>query len=162
MHGLNDYAIDSKGDSGSKVREASLESLEFFLTLCAKNKDDIVKNQDYMVKALGGVIQQSVERIDRTRNIAGRTLAKLLHNEFLDLDYIPCIKIVKEVFTKNKCKEIDWNLAYVTLPLFMSLLKLKEFRTNLLTGVVYSIGSLTESLVKPAISTFLKELKVSN
>jgi len=118
-----------------------------------------VDNSQLIVKCLGGIMQQAVERIDRTRSIAGKTLANLLHSRRLSLDCLESSARLRAVFSEKKCARIDWNLAHVTFPLFVSLLSLSEFRLSLLTGLVYSIGSLTESLVKPAVKSFLDELK---
>jgi len=161
LYGLQDYSIDSKGDSGSKVREASIQGLEFFVLLCAQHTagHSIVDDRQLMVKVLGGIMQQAVERIDRTRSIAGRTLASLLHSKSLSLKCLENGAKLRAVFTEKKCARIDWNLAHLTFPLFVSLLVLPEFRLSIVTGLIYSIGSLTESLVKPAIKSFLGELK---
>lgn len=160
LHGLADYSMDAKGDSGSKVREASIKALESFVLLCAEHKINyIINDKELLTQVLGGIMQQAVERIDRTRNIAGNSLTKLIHNEYLKLDHISYAKKLTSVFTEKICSDIDWNSANISFPLFLSLLVVKDLRIYLLTGVIYSIGSLTESLVKPAIHTFLKELK---
>ena len=158
--GLADYSIDSKGDSGSKVREASIKALEEFLLLCAQLKlDELTSNEALIKNILGGIMQQAVERIDRTRNIACRAFVNILHSKELKLESFDFVKLLHKVFTKQVCKSIDWNVAHVTFPLFVSLLSVKEFQRHLLTGLVFSIGSLTESLVKAAVSSFLKELQ---
>ena len=114
-----------------------------------------------MTKIIGGIVQQSVERIDRTRNIAGKSLFSLIHSEYLNLRVLPYSENLKTIFDKTKCSEIDWNLAHATFELFIQLLSVKELKLYLLKGIIYSIGSLTESLVKPATQILLKQLKVS-
>lgn len=160
LNGLMDYSIDSKGDSGSRVREASIEGLEFLSTLCANLKLSLINDSSLIEKILAGIIQQSVERIDRTRSIGGRAFASLLYNKNLELDKFEFVAKLKEVFAQSECEKIDWNLANVTIPLFVKFLRIKEFRLCVLTGLVYSIGSLTESVVKSATSSFVKELKL--
>ena len=159
LHGLNDYSIDSKGDSGSKVREASIEGLEALIITCAKlNLVNIINDQNILSRIFSGIVQQSVERIDRTRNLAGKAFYNLIYNKHLKLENIDFIGRVRSVFKKHACYLMDWHVAQVTLPLFIQLIYIKEFQTSLITGFVFSIGSLTESLVKSATSTFLKEL----
>jgi len=119
----------------------------------------LVDNSQLIVKCLGGIMQQAVERIDRTRNIAGNTLANVLHSRRLSLDCLESSARLRTAFSEKKCARIDWNLAHATFSLFVRLLALPEFRLSLLTGLVYSIGSLTESLVKPAVKSFLDKLK---
>jgi len=75
------------GEQQSKVREASIQALEFFLLLCAEHGAlSIVDNSQLIVKCLGGIMQQAVERIDRTRSIAGKMLANLSQSRRLSLD----------------------------------------------------------------------------
>ena len=67
---------------------------------------------------------------------------------------------MREIFTKSDCDTMDWHLGHLTLPLFIQLFRHKEFQDSLLIGFVYSIGNLTESMVKAAHTSFLKELKL--
>lgn len=161
LNGLTDYSSDSKGDSGSRVREASIEALETMLVLCARLELEQITNSSELVeKIFAGIIQQSVERIDRVRHTAAKTFASILFNESLNLDKFSFVSKLKSVFKKKECDSMDWNLAYVTLPLFIKFLNIKEFQDNLLMGIIYSIGSLTESVVKSSTSSLLKELKL--
>ncbi len=160
FYGLNDYSIDSKGDSGSKVREAAIEGLESFIELCGKYElTEIINNEEIMTNVIGKIMQQCTERIDRTRNLAGKSFSNIIHNKYLNLDYLPYIQEIRFVFKQSMCSLLDWNVAHTTFPLFVKLLNIKQFQINLLTGFIFSIGSLTESLVKSATSSFLKELK---
>lgn len=160
FQGLNDYSTDSKGDSGSRVREASIEALEFLTELCAKlNVKSVVGDEELMRRLFSGIIQQAVERIDRTRNIAGKVFANLLYNQHLQIDNFAFSSSLKKIFIRDECVSIDWNVAYVTLPLFIKLINVKPLQTSILIGFIYSIGSLTESLVKSATSSFMKEIK---
>jgi hypothetical protein len=161
FHGLNDYSIDARGDSGSKVRCASIHALESLTELVAKhNLVEFVNNEVLIVKIFASILQQAVERIDRMRSVAGRTLVNLLYNQYLNVDKFAFSSAIKSVFTKNKCARIDWNMAQETLPMFAKLFSIAEFQTNLLLGFIYSIGSLTETLVKAANSSLLKQLQL--
>jgi hypothetical protein len=160
FHGLRDYSIDSKGDSGSRVREVAIEGLEILIEMCSKyGLNNFSKNSELLTRILGGIMQQAVERIDRQRCIAGKTFENILYNDYINLDNLEFIKEVKNVFKRSDCRLIDWNIAQSTLPLFIKLLTINELQIYLLTGFIFSIGSLTESLVKSAISSFLKQLQ---
>ena len=163
FHGTKDYSIDSKGDSGSRIRETAIEGLEKLIIMCAKlNLITFTKDKSLLTKVLGNVMQQAVERIDRTRNLAGRIFSNLLYNDHLNVDILEYIDEVRSVFKRDQCVTMDWNLAYSTLPLFVKLLSISQLQTYLLTGIIFSIGSLTESLVKSATSSFLKQLQIFN
>jgi tubulin-specific chaperone D len=159
LKGLDDYSIDSKGDSGSKVREASIEALESLLTLCAKHAlVSLVGDERLVARVFAGIAQQAVERIDRTRSIAGRTFVNLLANKHLKLDSFAFARKIRKVFDKTYCDSAAaaWNAPQTTFPLFAKLIVIDELRMSLLSGFVYSIGSLTESLVKPATGSFIR------
>lgn len=158
LTGLDDYSNDAKGDTGSKVREVSMEALEFLLSLSAKLSLKLASDIKLVEKILSGLMQQAVERIDRTRNIAGKTFCSILFNSELRINS-DSLNELRKVFVKKECDTIDWNLAYVSMPMFVKFLNLRQFQTNLLIGFVYSIGSLTESVVKSATSSFIKQLK---
>lgn len=158
LTGLNDYTNDSKGDTGSKVREVAMEALEFALSLSAELNLAVARDIHLVERIFSGLMQQAVERIDRTRCIAGKTLCAILFNSKINLNN-DNFKKIKEVFTKEEFDKIDWNLAYVSMPMFVQFLNFKQFQTNLLIGFVYSIGSLTESVVKSATGSFIKQLK---
>ena len=161
FHGLRDYSIDSKGDSGSRVREVSIEGLETLIEICSKfGLNRFSKNNELLTRILGGIMQQAVERIDRQRCIAGKSFENILYNDYINLDNLEFIKEVRTVFKRSDCKLMDWNIAQSTLPLFVKLLTINQLQMYLLTGFIYSIGSLTESLVKSAISSFIKQLQI--
>ena len=159
LHALHDYSIDSKGDSGSRVREAGMEAAESALKLCGRF--GIALDGSLVAKLFANFMQQAVERIDRTRSLAGRVFASLLYDEGLRLsERFPFAAQLQLIFSRELCAQLDWNLAHLTLPLFVRMLREPEFNAQLLSGFVFSIGSLTESLVKPAEQCFLRELKL--
>lgn len=78
--GLAEYTNDTRGDIGAWVREASMSGLEKMVIMTAKwNKQ--VLNENLMAKVIGGITQQAVERIDRTRFHAGRVFSALVHHK---------------------------------------------------------------------------------
>jgi hypothetical protein len=166
LSSLDDYTLDSKGDSGCNVREAALEAIDSIVELYTSTskqsqrlKDELWRNADDLkFNIFSGVIQQAVERIDRTRSIAGRVFSRLLYNPHLtaDCEYTTHLR---ELFPQEACSNMDWNSDHATLPIFVHLLRKNEFVNSVLVGFIYSIGSLTESLRKAATNSFLKELK---
>ena len=85
-----------------------------------------------------------------------------MYNKIVALERFEFIKRIQSVFTKKVCYETDWNVAHSTFPLFVQLLDIDVVQGQLLNGIVYSIGSLTESLIKPVNLLFIKELKRLN
>ncbi|KAI9032334.1 armadillo-type protein [Hyaloraphidium curvatum] len=79
--GMLDYSVDSRGDVGSWVREASMRGFGTLLPalLLVHSQAPISSFEDYKVTDIfGGILQQSVEKIDRVRTCAGSTLRALL------------------------------------------------------------------------------------
>lgn len=54
---------------------------------------------------------------------------------------------------------IEWNLPSSTFPFISRGLIIEKIQTELLLGFIFSIGALTESVVKAAIKAFIKELQ---
>lgn len=75
LTGLEEYTLDNRGDIGAWVREASMAGLAFLLKSCPAEllKPEIVK------KVMQGLAQQAVEKIDRTRGLAGRLFCGIVH-----------------------------------------------------------------------------------
>lgn len=79
---IQDYALDRRGDVGSWVREESMRALttlvqkmatlkpEFYVTVA----DVMGPEPQFYERFIGGLLQQLVEKIDRVRAVAGKSL----------------------------------------------------------------------------------------
>ena len=68
---------------------------------------------------------------------------------------------LKEIFPLEDCKEIDWKMEAVTFPRFIKMLAFPPYTYNLLRGIIFSVGGVTESLVKYSsfsLFSYLKEI----
>lgn len=149
LSALEEYTIDNRGDIGAWVREAAMNVLHQLLKACPLDRveADIVHN------IMSGLAQQSVEKIDRTRGIAGKLFHSLLYHE-PEIPHIQQREVLKNIFPRDANK-ILWLFADHTFPLFCNLLELHEYSEKLLVGFIASIGQLTESLIKHSSSSFL-------
>ena len=77
LAGLHDYTIDSHGDIGSGVREAAMRGLSFLLLRGAREPAGLVDAD--VARAVGGLVQQALEKIDRTRAVAGASLLDVVY-----------------------------------------------------------------------------------
>lgn len=102
-------------------------------------------------------MQQAVEKIDRTRGLAGRLLCQIVHHD----PAIPHIRHHQRLqdALPNETNAVLWLFADHTFPLFCSLLDLPDYSPYLLLGLSASIGQLTESLIKYSSSAFLQFLR---
>jgi tubulin-specific chaperone D len=125
---LDDYSIDSRGDVGSWIRMSACESL---VPLYPNIKEDIRVT-------IGKLLRLSVERMDRVRSVAGRTLCVIIPSSNVETD-------LKEFIDK-----IDGDMFAIPskiYPAAVQLLSINTYRQEVLTGFIVSAGGLGESLV---------------
>lgn len=72
---LNEYTIDNRGDIGAWVREAAMNAL-YKLTVSLPQEH---LDEDKVHAVVSGLLQQSVEKIDRTRALAGKLFCKIIY-----------------------------------------------------------------------------------
>ncbi|XP_076298707.1 tubulin folding cofactor D [Lasioglossum baleicum] len=161
---LKEYTIDSRGDIGAWVREAAMMGLHMLTNLVFQANLVSVLNEELMAKVIGGVAQQAVERIDGIRAQAGSVFSALIHND-PPLPNIPYHTELKNIFPYNECKEtIEWRMESATFPRFIKMLSYPPYVMNLLQGIVFSVGGLSESLVKHSsvsLFSYLQEIDES-
>lgn len=102
-------------------------------------------------------MQQSVEKIDRTRGLAGRLLCQVIHME-PRVPHIHHHDRLREIFPAD-ANTVLWLFADHTFPLFCSLLELPEYSKRILLGLSASIGQLTESLIKYSSAALFQFLR---
>lgn len=108
-------------------------------------------------KVMTGLAQQAVEKIDRTRGIAGRMFCRLVHYE-PRIPYIQRHDKLREIFPEDST-EVLWLFADHTFPYFCAMLELPEYSPRIVLGLMASIGQLTESLIKYSSKSFFQYLR---
>lgn len=154
---LTEYTQDNRGDIGAWVREAAMSGLQTLTLILAKHKPDYF-GEEMAAKVLPGIAQQAVEKIDRTRALAGRIFYGLIHAE-PKVPNVPDHEDLLRIFPKEDCEFLNWNSAAVTFPLFVRLLKFDAYTYSVLLGLVCSVGGMTETLVKSSSSSLFGFLK---
>lgn len=76
--GLTEYTQDNRGDIGAWVREAAMTGIQTLTLLLCKMKTTYLDRM-LMTKVIAGLVQQAVEKIDRTRALAGRIFSSIIH-----------------------------------------------------------------------------------
>ncbi|KAG0570729.1 hypothetical protein KC19_6G183600 [Ceratodon purpureus] len=116
-------------------------------------------DEEIAVKVVGGLAKQAVEKIDRVRDVAGRTLQQLLHSDQLSIDRIPHRRALEQIVPDDT--NLNWAAPGISFPRLVQFLKFPEYRPYLLSGVVISVGGLADSLGKissQALFEFLQGL----
>lgn len=71
---LDEYTVDNRGDIGAWVREAAMNALYKFIVTAPHEYLDETK----VLLIVRGLLQQAVEKIDRTRALAGKLFCKII------------------------------------------------------------------------------------
>lgn len=152
---LNEYTVDSRGDIGAWVREAAMSGLHMLTNLISRANLSSYLNEKLMSQIIGGIAKQAVERIDRTRVQAGSIFYALIYCQPV-LPNIPYHDKLKEIFPTDECSDnMNWKAELATFPRFIKMLEFTPYTDNLLRGIIFSVGGLSESLVKhSSISLF--------
>lgn len=84
--GLEDYSTDQRGDVGSWVRLSCISGLRSLVSIFSQvnlkqdSQSELHQwlSQDVLIKIIGGLMKQMVERIDNVRDAAGTNLLQTL------------------------------------------------------------------------------------
>lgn len=182
---LEDYSIDNRGDVGSWVREAAMEALEKCTYIICRSltvysghgikmtqaytlnegsissiqKENSLFNSNLAARLIGGIAKQAVEKIDKVRDIAGRTLQRILHNKIIFVPNIPHRCELEVIVPKDAA--FNWAAPSNCFPCLVHLLQFNEYRMTVLSGLVISIGGLADSLRKASLSALLEYVQIS-
>ncbi|KAI3646120.1 hypothetical protein MP228_009048 [Amoeboaphelidium protococcarum] len=143
---LDNYTTDHRGDIGSKVRLESLHSMSRFVDAlsCCTAKSIRALDWAWIVTK---VIRLSVERIDSVRLAARQALITLSKHRWLEFDQK---QQLKEICSQDDEDAFTYNL--------LTMLATESYRTELIKGLCYSVGSLSASHSNNVESMLIKYL----
>ncbi|XP_052769851.1 tubulin-specific chaperone D-like isoform X2 [Mya arenaria] len=156
---MKDYTLDSRGDVGAWVREASMTGLQELTSLAVNSSPDIIK-PGVCEHVMCSLVQQCCEKIDRTRAHAGNVFSALLYHE-PSIPHIPNREELQAIFTKDVCKSLNWAAPCDTFPLFTQLIKYPTYTYSVILGLAVSVGGITGFLVKhssAALHSYLRNV----
>ncbi|ONK55964.1 uncharacterized protein A4U43_C10F2750 [Asparagus officinalis] len=181
---LDDYSVDNRGDVGSWVREAAMDGLERCIyILCRRDSagslktpgvqhlveitdknsvaSDVYPLVDKIIATslVGGIAKQAVEKMDRLRDTAARTLQRILYNQHHSIPSIPHRDILQDIIPFDS--NLKWGDPSVSYPRFVQLLHLSCYSRPVLSGLVISVGGLQESLRKASTAALLEYIQNS-
>ncbi|KAG6816304.1 hypothetical protein H0H87_007136 [Tephrocybe sp. NHM501043] len=142
------------GDVGSWIRIACIRSLTTVIEVLVQNARTITVFESYLPpplfrSAISGILKQGVERLDNVRQEAGASVLRLLYLPFPDVQnptlwQLPGSSLLKSLFGSG---DVKWNEASWLFPKVVRLLEISEYRSSILSGLVFSLGSKTDSIV---------------
>ncbi|KAJ3219334.1 hypothetical protein HK099_004731 [Clydaea vesicula] len=136
---LDDYSTDLRGDVGSWVREEGIKGLKYCMVV-GNSKHFLLKSKAVEVMAL--IFRQGCEKIDRVRETAGKALFDLIWIDYWNFDF----EYLRTYFRKDL--DINWLNPSEVFPFMTQFLNYSIFQIEILTGIIVSVGGLTESLVR--------------
>uniref|UniRef100_J3N3Z0 Uncharacterized protein n=1 Tax=Oryza brachyantha TaxID=4533 RepID=J3N3Z0_ORYBR len=183
---LDDYAVDNRGDVGSWVREAAMDALvRCTFILCKRDSisvkislvaehDSESSNMDVNAvntrghlfdssiaqDLVAGIAKQAVEKIDKIREIAVKTLNRILYNQEQFVPFLPYRELLEQIIPNTA--DLEWAVPTVSYPRFVKLLQVSCYSKPVLSGLVISTGGLQESLRKASTSALVDYLQDSN
>ncbi|KIN99611.1 hypothetical protein M404DRAFT_16471 [Pisolithus tinctorius Marx 270] len=175
-NGLDDYTADERGDVGSWIRIACIQGLTSIietLFVVSKNLSNFASMlpADRYHHVVGRLLRQGVERLDNVRHIAGECFTRLLSLSLPSVDDAERWRVrgedlARELFLPD-CREngTNWNNGEWLFPKAVRLLEIPEYRKPVLTGLVLSVSTRTNSTQRPASSSlaaYVRTLPVSS
>ena len=169
---MEDYNTDRRGDVGSWCRIAAMNGL-VSLTLMASAAYDQVNDdvrqhfdQRLCVMVIGALLKQLSEKLDNVRLCAGSCLETLLRNEAPSLPFVPSRPTLEEALglasiRTTERNHVNWSNPAVTFPMVMKAACIDELFEYIISGLVISVGGLTESVTKAATSAMLDWTRAS-
>ncbi|XP_029293698.1 tubulin-specific chaperone D isoform X2 [Cottoperca gobio] len=146
LNSMNDYTTDSRGDVGAWVREAAMTSLMDVTMLVASNAPEILL-PDLVKCMMCCLAQQSAEKIDRYRVVAGNIFLLILHSKEPAVPHIPHREELLSIFPFETTTSLNWNAPSQAFQYITQLLGLPQYQYHTLLGLTVSVGGITESTV---------------
>ncbi|KAI8998338.1 tubulin folding cofactor D C terminal-domain-containing protein [Gaertneriomyces semiglobifer] len=145
---LQDYSTDSRGDVGSWVREAAILGFKDVITLLLSagtdgHQRDAFLDRTTMTRVTAALCQQSVEKIDRMRDVAGHALHALIWTNGFECEEQGRLQ---EILPRES--HLNWHNAGEVYCAMIKVLDIAAYRESLMLGLVVSVGGLSESLVR--------------
>ncbi|TFK40548.1 TBCD protein [Crucibulum laeve] len=168
VEGLNDYTLDERGDVGSWVRLVCVQGLSSFSSIMITNANSIGDFCEYFPAnkyhiAIAGILKQGVERLDNVRQEAGVCFMHLLDLPDPEVSQghlwrLPGQPILREIFPKEE-EPPQWNDGTWLFPRAVRLLEIPEYRTAVITGLLLSLNSKTDSTQRPLATSLVKYVR---
>jgi hypothetical protein len=163
---LDDYHMERRGDVGSWSRIKAMEGLA---SLAIHTTQDLQRRDDYFDKEtcsrmIGGFLKQLSEKLDAVRAHAGECLLRILTHSDPPVPHIPQRERLLEVLklsgpAGSLNQPINWSDASTTFPMVMEAAAIDEYFDYIISGIVISVGCLTESVSKNASRVLLQWAK---
>ncbi|OXB38247.1 hypothetical protein LQV05_006482 [Cryptococcus neoformans] len=156
IKGLEDYSTDQRGDVGSWVRIASLDSIGRVLaSLPPSSPLSSLLESGICDEAIGGLVKQGVEKLESVRSASALALARMRECGW-KWDTQDAMSVSKKQLDEEGFRYVDQKEWFRSA---MSLLE-SRFRKELVAGLTFTIGSQVVTLSNAALHPLIEYLTV--
>jgi hypothetical protein len=168
---MDDYRSDRRGDVGSWCRFVGMESITDLLL--AVTSDDgikpkwIVDDDELTTTTIGAILKQLAEKLYNVRHCAGTCLQQLVASPHLvDIvashsDLVLALNQFQSIVPRKEDPWIDPARTFALLMRVISCTNINVYFECIITGIVSSIGGLSEDVYKHSSSALLHCMKQS-
>lgn len=143
IKGLEDYSTDQRGDVGSWVRIASLDSIGRVLaSLSPPSPLSSIVEPGIYDEVIGGLVKQGVEKLESVRSASALALARMRECGWW-WDTQGAMSVSRKQLDEEGFRYVDQEEWFQSA---MPLLETR-FRKELVTGLTFTIGSQVVTLV---------------
>lgn len=122
-----------------------------------KKTPSIFFDAELCSEIIGSLLKQLSEKLDVVRNQAGVCLESILTNKKTLVPFVYSRKLLIEALLLHN--ETNWSSPESTFTLVMRAINIDEFFHAILSGMVISVGGLTQSVTKQSSKYFLEYTK---
>jgi len=158
------YSCGDLTSSETPVYVPAFQKRLDFLQTPLENVDSLSKSQEerkiffdeqLCSSVLCALMKQLAEKLDTVRCKAGECLERLLTSSSPRVSFVPYRRILIQALSLGG-QDKNWSDPALTFPLLMKTVNINDFVEPILSGIVVSVGGLTESVSKSS-STALYE-----
>jgi hypothetical protein len=152
--GLEDYNTDRRGDVGSWCRLSAMTGLEALTYLTVENIED---DTSLMTRIFGGLLKQLSEKLDNVRSCSGDIIERMLQST---TPFVPGLSFRSDLVSALQIgATTNWSDAKVTFRRVLKVMNIPDFFHFVVTGLIISVGALTESVTKEAEEALIKWIR---
>ncbi|KAJ8691519.1 hypothetical protein PTI98_011083 [Pleurotus ostreatus] len=162
LEGMKDYTSDERGDVGSWIRLSCVRGLAEISEMLFQSFTQESQLEAYLPPskyhaAIAGILKQGVERLDNVRQESGEHFIRLL--------YMPLSPVAKtqwrlegeDLFKSLFPADLNpsWGDGSWLYPKAVRFLDVGKYRSQVLIGLLLSLGSKTDSTHRPVSSSLI-------
>lgn len=124
----------------------------------AKSDGSTIFEESLCLTILSALLKQLGEKLDAVRCQAGECLERLLNSNSPRLPFVPYRRMLIRALNLNGPAK-NWSNPALTFPLLFCAVNIEGFLEPILSGVVISVGGLTESVSKSSCAALFEWIR---